>query len=393
MRLAVAILIIFSLPWDLKSQDQPPADTVMAMTDTFAPGFSVNGYIKNMQTLSFDKAFKSLTATNLIHNRLNFKWRPAENLTLAMELRNRLIWGDEVRYLPDYGKYLRNANERIDLSRVWFSNPSLVMHTNVDRLYADARIKSVSIRLGRQRINWGIGTTWNPNDLFNTYNFLDFDYEERPGSDAVRLTGEITSFSGVEVAYSPGRSGLGKVLASKYYFNAKEYDVQLIGGLYGDRFTAGAGWAGSIADAGFKGELQFFARSDSEKAQFNLTLESDYVFSDGWYVSSGMLFNNNGLNARITNPLQVSFNFSPSNLMPTKWNFIAGTGKEFTPLFSANLSVLYSPGTNLLLILPGLRYNLADNLNADLIWQSFFASISTFEALSHRGYLRIKYNF
>ena len=28
---------------------------------------------------------------------------------------------------------------------------------------------------------------WNPNDLFNAFSFVDFDYEERPGSDALRI--------------------------------------------------------------------------------------------------------------------------------------------------------------------------------------------------------------
>lgn len=393
MRFAAIYLLMLMVPSLTRAQELPPVDTSAAVAEKPSGSFSLNGYIKDMQTLSFDKTFNSLAATNLIHNRLNCKWRPAENLTLALELRNRLIWGDEVRSLPDYGKYLRNANERIDLSRVWFSNPSMVLHTNIDRFYADYKLKNVSLRLGRQRINWGIATTWNPNDLFNTYNFLDFDYEERPGSDAVRFTTEFTGFSGLEIAYSPGRSGPGKVLAGKYYFNAKGYDFQLISGIYGDRFTAGTGWAGSIGEAGFKGEFQFFSGSGSDKVQYNLTVESDYVFGNGWYLNGALLFNNNGLNRRITNPLEVNFNFSPSNLMPTKWNFILTTGKEITPLLSTNLSVLYSPGTNLLLILPGIRYSLADNLNADFIWQSFFASLNNFEALSHRGFLRVKLNF
>ncbi len=125
----------------------------------------------------------------------------------------------------------------------------------------------------------------------------------------------------------------------------------------------------------------------------NISIESDYVFTSGWYLNGSFLFNNNGTDTAIVNPLQLDFNFSPAHLMPTKWNFILAGGKEFTPLFSANLSVLYAPGTHLLLILPGLRYSLTDNLNADLIWQSFFANLDRFEALNHRGYLRLKYNF
>ncbi|MFN5847631.1 MAG: hypothetical protein ACK43K_04015, partial [Chitinophagales bacterium] len=90
---------------------------------------------------------------------------------------------------------------------------------------------------------------------------------------------------------------------------------------------------------------------------------------------------------------QVNLNFSPTVLMPTKWNFIIAAGKELTPLLSANLSVLFAPGTDLLLLLPGLKYSLSENLYVDLIWQSFFANINQFEALNHRGFIRLKYNF
>jgi len=393
MKALLITLFILTISLMVKSQVGPVMDSINTQVNTKTEKLKINGYIKDMQSLSFSKDYKSLNASNLIHNRLNLKWFPSSNLTISTELRNRLIWGDEVRTIPDYIQLLRNSNELVNFSKVWFNNASLVAHSNVDRIYIDYKINKLGIRAGRQRINWGISTIWNPNDLFNTYNFLDFDYEERPGSDAIRLTGDISSFSGIEVAYSPGNKNIKKVLAGKYSFNTSGYDFQLLTGLYDRRFTAGAGWAGSIGNAGFKGEIQFFTKTNAEQFKLNVTIESDYVFESGWYINGSLLFNNNGLYNKILNPLQLSFNFSPANLMPTKWNFILATGKEITPLFSANLSVLYAPGTNLLLILPGLKYSLGENLNVDLVWQSFYASLNKFEALNHRGFLRLKYNF
>ncbi|MBK8346135.1 MAG: hypothetical protein IPL08_00390 [Saprospiraceae bacterium] len=83
-------------------------------------------------------------------------------------------------------------------------------------------------------------------------------------------------------------------------------------GIYGNRFTLGAGWAGSIGDAGFKGETQLFTKTSAEKFQINVTVESDYVFESGWYINGSFLFNNNGLDSKILNPLQLNFNFSPA---------------------------------------------------------------------------------
>lgn len=147
----------------------------------------VRGYLKDMQTLTFDKGFDQLVTNNLIHNRLNFRWNATSSFRVGVELRNRLYWGEQVRLTPDFADQLRNSNEAINMSIVWFETESMVLQTNVDRLWMEYKYEKVTARLGRQRINWGISSTWNPNDLFNTFNFLDFDYEERPGSDAVNV--------------------------------------------------------------------------------------------------------------------------------------------------------------------------------------------------------------
>lgn len=80
--------------------------------------------------------------------------------------------------------------------------------------------------------------------------------------------------------------------------------------------------------------------------------------------------------------------------MPTKYNLMVTTVKELNPLLSANVSVLYSPGTNLFILFPSVQYNLATNFDVDLVWQSFFAELnSRFQAINHRCYLRIKWSF
>ena len=80
--------------------------------------------------------------------------------------------------------------------------------------------------------------------------------------------------------------------------------------------------------------------------------------------------------------------------MPTKWNMILATAKEITPLLSANMSVLYAPGTNLFILFPSLQYNMATNFDVNLVWQSFFAELnSRLEGVNHRCFLRMKWSF
>ena len=102
------------------------------------------------------------------------------------------------------------------------------------------------LTLGRQRINWGVNLAFNPNDLFNAYSLVDFDYQERPGADAVRFqyyTNELSSF---ETAIQFGKSLDSSVIAGLWKINKWEYDFQfLIANFYSD-FVLGTAWAGNL---------------------------------------------------------------------------------------------------------------------------------------------------
>lgn len=366
-----------------------------AQDSTAAPKkLLISGYIKSLQTLSFDKTFGQMVSGNLIHNRLNIKWKPSEIFVAAAELRNRLYWGEEVKLTPGFASLLRNDNEKFDLQKAWIQNPSLVLHTNIDRLYVDYHRSSWNLRVGRQRINWGLTTTWNPNDIFNAYNFLDFDYEERPGVDGAKLQYSFSNSFNTEIAYVNTGKKNGNVAAIKYSLNRWNYDMQLITGWYNNHATIGAGWAGSVKDAGFKGEMQYFIANKDSSGHFNMSLETDYMFKKGWYLNVSFLFNNHGLSQPVADWTTINLKLSPENLMPTKWNMVITSAKELNPLLSANMSVLYAPGTNLLILLPSLHYSIATNLDINLVWQSFFAELNkTMQGVNHRCYLRLKWSF
>lgn len=356
--------------------------------------WQLNGYVKDLQSFGFDKNFDNLVTGNLLHNRINVKWEPVKTFTAALEARNRLFWGDEVKNTPHFTRLLRNENEWMNASAVWISNSNFVVHSNVERLWAEFRKAKWNMRLGRQRINWGITTTWNPNDIFNTYNFLDFDYEERPGSDAAKFQYLFNDLSNIEMAVSLSGNMNKTIAAARYFINRWGYDIQLLSGIYQKKITAGFGWAGSVGNVGYKGEGQAFIAEKDSANSFNYALELDYAFKNGWYISGSVLHNTLGIAQPVNDWSKISFRFSPINLMPARWSFITTTSKEFTPLFRANMTLVYSPQVNLFIIYPSFKYNLATDLDADLIWQSFFLELQNqFQATSHRVFLRLKWNF
>ncbi|MDP4147937.1 MAG: hypothetical protein Q8927_18630 [Bacteroidota bacterium] len=354
----------------------------------------VSGYIKDLQSLLFDKDLRHVVASDLLHNRVNIKWKPAPALSGALEIRNRVIWGEQLAATSGFADQVTNSGAWVDLSKTWVNRSDLILVSNIERFWIEWHDQRWNFRAGRQRINWGITTMWNPNDIFNTYNFLDFDYEERPGSDAVKGSYHFNAVSGLEFALAGHGAGQGSTGAMRFFTNKWNYDFQFISGWYGKGFTAGGGWAGSIKDAGFKGEFMYFAPRKDSAGQLNLAMEWDYVFKKGWYLNIGGLLNTNGPDRPVSGWATLDFNLSPKNILPVRWAAVLTSGKELTPLFSANISVVYSPGVNLLILLPGVKYNLATNLDADIIWQSFFAKIDgAFGSIAHNGFLRLRWSF
>ena len=117
---------------------------------------------------------------------INFFWYPTEKLTLNTEVRTRMFHGDAVKTIPSYGNFIDVNNDFFDFSYTEDFD-QMVFHIMIDRLYLQWNDDSWQLKVGRQRINWGVNLAWNPNDIFNAYSLYDFDYEERPGTDALRF--------------------------------------------------------------------------------------------------------------------------------------------------------------------------------------------------------------
>lgn len=157
----------------------------------------LNGYIKNLQEFSFVDRLEQLQWTTFLHNRLNFKYIPSNSITARLEVRNRVFYGDNVKNITGFSDYISQDNGIVDLSWNIIDNKDLLFNTTIDRALINYTKGDWDITVGRQRVNWGMNLVWNPNDIFNTYNYLDFDYEERPGSDAIRIQYFTHSWFGI----------------------------------------------------------------------------------------------------------------------------------------------------------------------------------------------------
>lgn len=358
--------------------------------------FDLNGYVKYMNTNSFQTP-DSIYTDNLIHNRINLAWFPTPSLTVKAEVRNRLFWGESVKLNPFYADWIDNDPGEIDMSWNLYSGNSLILNSTLDRAFLEYAKGKWNIRLGRQRINWGINLAWNPNDLFNAYNFVDFDYQERPGSDAIRIQYYNKPMSQLELACKPGQTMDESIIAGLYRFNKGGYDFQFIGGNYFTDLTIGTGWAGGIKMIGFKGEVSYFhpksaLQDTSGSAAASISL--DYTFDKGIYLNISGLYNGSASGG---NPamLQTSFvTLSAKNLMPAEFTAFVQVAGAFTPIFGGGLSVMYLPEYTGVFFMPTLNYSIVENWDLDFVGQLFFAeSQGKFSNLSNGLFFRIRWSY
>jgi len=367
--------------------------------------WELRGYIKDLQSLSViglagptGEITKISSQDNLLHNRLNFRWFPDENFTLKLELRNRFFWGDQVRFsnAEDYEMQLAAGNDYFDLDAAAVGKAGIAAHTIIDRFYGEYVKGNWEVRLGRQRINWGINTVWNPNDIFNAYSFTDFDYEERPGSDALRVR-YYTGYAGsIEVAAKVFDKWEESTVGLLWKFNKWNYDFQVLAGVATGDYALGGGWAGNIKNVGFKGEFTYFIPfENNEKESFTATLGADYSFGNSLYLNTGFLFNSNGATAGDITQL-FSFDLSAKNLYPYKYATFFSASYPFSPLLNGGLALIYSPSeAQALFINPTLTYSIKENWDVDFVGQLVFNDEGE---LGYRSpvqalFLRFKFSF
>ena len=344
----------------------------------------LTGYVKDMQGLYYlehpmmtgpGQAWQ-WTTYNQLHNRLNLEWQPIENLRVDLGVRNRLLSGKLISDLTGYAGLFEADKGVVDLSWNLVSQKDWFLNTAIDRLYLDYTWKQFQLRAGRQRINWGISLVWNPNDLFNAFSYIDFDYEERPGSDAVLFTWYTSGTSSLDIAVKTGQNHQ-TTAAARYLFNVGTYDLQLIGGKNGQDAVVGGGWSGSLGAVSFRGEGSFFTplpgKEPVSEKSVSASVEADYTFSNSFYVHSAFLFNSTGTTKAGSSSgislLNPDFDLSAKSLSIGKYEWFGQVSYPFNPILNINLAGLLNPSDQSSYLSPTVTISLQDNIELMLTAQ------------------------
>lgn len=359
----------------------------------------LNGHLQNLSTVLLQETGSEWYLQNSIYNRLNYNWYLHENWKFSASARNLMTYGQLIyETYPLYTDLLITDPGYMNLTGAIAKDSSYVFYTNIDRLNLQFNKGNLDVKIGRQRINWGINMVWNPNDIFNTFNFYDFDYVERPGCDAVRIqyyTGNTSSAEGaikIDAEEKITAAGL-------YRFNRWNYDFQVMGGIMTDDVVLGAGWSGYIKNAGFTGEGSYFRDKENFADTTGVVIFSagaNYTFRNSLFVHVSGLYNSAGTtgNAGWGNSLFILANLSPKTFTLARYSIMGQMSYTFTPLIRGDISTIVNPNDGSFFLGPNVDFSVSDNISLLLMGQIFIGETGTeFGDSGQLYYMRLKWSF
>lgn len=358
-----------------------------AETPAVGSGIRVSGYVKYLQSSFLVRGdFAGVPATllnqllggalhdHLLHHRLNVSAPISGRWHAHLGWRNRFFYGDQARLFAlsggDYAAEIdRDVNDWLDLSFIPLRERAWVAHSVLDRLYLEWQGERNEIRVGRQRVNWGVATLWNPNDLLHAYSFIDFDYEERPGADALRWI-HYRDAGRWELVFRPAREWDRSTMAALYRGSRPNLDYQLLAAWHQDELAVGGGWETDLGLAAWKGELTAFLPPDSTRnAALAWSTDWTRTWDNGLLFGAGYLLNTA---AQANANLFADFRerLSARNLYPYRHSFFVQGNYTITPLLSAGLATVFSPDKESNFFLsPLVQLSLATDWDLDLTGQ------------------------
>ena len=362
--------------------------------------FTARGHLQYLENIWLVPDSKQWQTMGVINNRLDFEWYKG-GFSAHVGGRNTLNFGQMVyTYYPYLGEAAAIDYGLMDLTFDWASDSSYYFVTNIDRANVNYTWKNLEVIAGRQRINWGINMVWNPNDIFNTFNYFDFDYVERPGCDALSVQYYTGMTSSVQLAWKVDSDNK-STIAGMYKFNKWNYDIQVMGGKMRDDIVLGGGWSGQIKGAGFTGEFTYFhpygGLSDPEpKSSIVGSVGANYTFPNSFFLHGSLIYNSDGTtgNAYWGNVFLGGREMSAKTLTPSRMELFGEMAYQISPLIRGDVSGIINPFDGSAFIGPSIDISLTDNIGLFLIGQLFFGEHQTeYGDYGQILYGRLKWSF
>ena len=382
-----------------------------------AQNVEFSGYLNDMPSgIWLNQPKSTFFWQNNVHNRLNFGWQINKYFHFDASTRTRLLTGSS--QMLDASEISVDKGV-VDLSWNVFAGEKTALNLSLDRLNFTFEKNKISLTLGRQRINWGQNFVWNPNDIFNTYSFFDFDYPERAGCDALRAIYYQSAVASSELAVSIAHKNE-ITAAAMHRWNWKNIDFQVIAGVInagGTKFSPnspvdsisfnpadlilGGAWSGDIKGISCRGEFSYFHSLEKNtdftpQNVFSASVGMDYSFSNSLFLQTEFYYNTiNRTNGLMDNGIMGIYSqpLSAKNLSFAQWNIFIQASYPFSPRLNGSISSIYYPDRNGFYAGFSLNYSLVQNLDLAFFMQTFYISLNPKPLECILGFVRLKYSF
>jgi len=315
----------------------------------------LKGYYKNLALISKtgdnDRYFLDLNRFRLD---LSESWKETFVLKIIYDqegLLGSFLRTNEFQRIKSFEKH-----DLLDLDGELVDRKDFYWHHYLYRAYLRFQSEKFNFSMGRQRIAWGTGKFWNPTDIFNPFNPIQVERDERMGVDSIDAEFFIKPMTAINLVYAPQDSSSRSKGALKFKTTYKDWDFSLLGGKSLKDKVVGGDFATTIFDGGFRGEtIYYFAHPRKNYLQF--ILNYDYTFKNSFYFLVEYLYNSGPLSK--SEFLQL---IDRGNSTLTKHLIGLNLGYDITPLFRGDLYFIYGPERNGVFIHPKLRYSLKQNI-------------------------------
>jgi hypothetical protein len=363
-RSALAAVARRTAPWVALALLLTPAWATASLPDNL----TLSGYVRENPILwrpAPALAGADHLSVNLLHLRQNVRWYAAEPVTVALEVKERLFLGENARELAGLIAPAESGLPYFD----WTASADregVYAEASIDRLWVEGTAGHLEVRAGRQRVAWGTNLVWNPIDIFNPSSSLDFDNEEKPGTDAIRAQYYLGPASEVDAAWAPGREAADTDAAARVKVNRWGYDWMLVGGRRANDHVAGFAWTGSVARGGFRGEVLLgrprTGPDRTGRSYVNASVSGAYTFPSTLYVQIAALYESRGTTGD-AGGLELIEAAARQDLSPGRWALFGEIAKDLTPLWRADLAAIVNPLDGSSYLGPTLTWSAAPSLD------------------------------
>ncbi|MBI3592104.1 MAG: hypothetical protein HY099_01215 [Nitrospirae bacterium] len=250
---------------------------------------------------------------------------------------------------------------------------------------------SGDVIIGRQRVAWGTGKFWNPTDLFNPYNPLGVERDERPGVDALKWEQSTGPLSKIAAVYAHRNTKTGEKTALKYRTNLNGYDFSIMTGKFADTDVIGMDFSGSIGDVGIHGE-GVYRINGIARHKPSLVLGGEYTFRSSLYLLLEYYYNDEGQKNSYEYDIQRLLAGEIVNLGREYLGVSAGY--DFSGILRGDLYSIYNIRDKSIFIQPAIRYSIATDFDWSVGIQIFAGKTnSEFGRLKNIYYTQVQWFF